>query len=214
LPDASTPGSVFDMRRTSSTPSTGPKPRGGLLRAVLCRVSRVRHRTPCQRRSLTRRPIAAPGATQGTVSRAKHTASAAQSAHDKPTRQDGEKGAPARIVVAGAIRRRTAEAETVQPVSGGRIRRATCHRRDAIASRGATRDQPIANPRDCCRRTHSDTVATLIRRRDASETVLRAPLQRISRAPDHDFRENESVGGETCTLTPRAATIGSFALAA
>jgi hypothetical protein len=47
-----------------------------------------------------------------------------------------------------------------------------------------------------------------------SETVLRALLQRTSRAPDQGFRASERVGGGTCTVTPRVADIGSFAVAA
>jgi hypothetical protein len=43
------------------------------------------------------------------------------------------------------------------------------------------------DPENWCRRNHSDTLARLICRHDATETVQTEPLQRTSRAPDQDF---------------------------
>ena len=66
-------------------------------------------------------------------------------------------------------------------------------------TRSPERTYWVHNPQNLCRRNHSDTLAKLIRRHDASATVLREPLRRTSQAPDQGFRENVRVGGGTLT---------------
>jgi hypothetical protein len=62
------------------------------------------------------------------------------------------------------------------------------------------------NPENWCQRNHSDTLARLIRRHDASETVLREPFGGRREVSDQGFRENVGVGGGTLTPVFRVPT--------